>query len=101
MNVYQLNRPDIAKIIDYCLDLESGSKLEVYEFGKNCDLVLHIYKDEDYNPDQDKDAFNIVRIHTAQNGVWVDDTEDIHVNHEHILRQELERLNHYKDFGTI
>ena len=30
MAVYQLNRPSIEKIIDYCKDLEAGSKLEVY-----------------------------------------------------------------------
>ena len=40
MAIYQLNRPDIETIIDYCNDLEAGEKLEVFEFGKDCDLVL-------------------------------------------------------------
>ena len=43
--VYQLQRPSIEMIIDYCRDLLADEKLEVYEFGQNCDLVLHIYKD--------------------------------------------------------
>ena len=49
MAVYQLNRPDIETIIDYCNDLDAGEKLEVFEFGKDCDLVLHIYKDEEFD----------------------------------------------------
>lgn len=43
MAVYQLNRPDIETIINYCNDLDAGEKLEVFEFGKDCDLVLHCY----------------------------------------------------------
>ena len=43
MAVYQLNRPDIDTIIEYCNDLKANEKHEVYEFGKNNDLVLHIY----------------------------------------------------------
>lgn len=46
--VYQLQRPSIEMIIDYCRDLLADEKLEVYEFGQNCDLVLHIYKDGEY-----------------------------------------------------
>lgn len=42
--VYQLQRPSIEMIIDYCRDLLADEKLEVYEFGQNCDLVLHIYR---------------------------------------------------------
>lgn len=42
--VYQLQRPSIEMIIDYCRDLFADEKLEVYEFGQNCDLVLHIYQ---------------------------------------------------------
>lgn len=43
MAVYQLNRPSIDTIIDYCNGLAANEKLEVFEFGKNNDLVLHIY----------------------------------------------------------
>jgi uncharacterized protein YutE (UPF0331/DUF86 family) len=42
--VYQLLRPSIETVIDYCGDLLADEKLEVYEFGQNCDLVLHIYR---------------------------------------------------------
>ena len=52
MAVYQLNRPDIETIIDYCNDLDAGEKLEVFEFGKDCDLV-HIYKDEGFDREKD------------------------------------------------
>lgn len=41
---YQLLRSLIETIIDYCGDLLADEKLEVYEFGQNCDLVLHIYR---------------------------------------------------------
>lgn len=40
--VYQLQRPSIEMIIDYCRDLLADEKLEVYEFGQN--LVLYIYR---------------------------------------------------------
>lgn len=40
--VYQLLRPSIETVIDYCGDLLADEKLEVYEFGQN--LVLHIYR---------------------------------------------------------
>lgn len=95
--VYQLLRPSIEKIVDYCKDLLSDEKLEVYEFGENCDLVLHIYKDEYYNPDTKE--FNLVCISTAQNGEFVDDTYDTHVL-DGSLEKELERINAYKDFST-
>lgn len=74
---YQLSRPSIETIIDYCNDLLADEKLTVFEFGENCDLVLHIYKDEEFNPAMDKDYSNIVTIHTAQDGKWIDDTEDV------------------------
>lgn len=98
--IYQLTRPDFDTIIDYCNDLAANEKLEVFEFGKNCDLVLHIYKDEEYNPKKDKNYSNIVRITTAQNGEWVDDTEDTYVTDGSLYR-ELERIYNYQDFGTL
>lgn len=61
-NEYQLSRPDIATIIDFCNDLGPDEKLVVFEFGKNCDLVLHIYKDENYN--KETGEYNLVTIST-------------------------------------
>ena len=89
--IYQLNRPDIDTIIDYVQDLMEDDKIEVYEFGENCDLVLHIYNDED----------DSIRIHTYQNGDAVDDTDYIYLDDEKIIRQELERINEYRDFDTM
>lgn len=89
---YQLSRPSIETIIDYCNDLLADEKLTVFEFGENCDLVLHIYKDEEFNPALDKDYSNIVTIHTAQDGKWIDDTEDVYVTDGSLYR-ELERIN--------
>lgn len=97
---YQLNRPNIDTIIDYCNDMEANEKLEVYEFGQDNDLVLHIYKDEQFNAEKDKNYANIVRISTAQNGSWVDDTEDIYVTDGSLYR-ELERINNYKNLATL
>lgn len=100
MAVYQLNGPDINTIIDYCNDLAANEKLEVFEFGVNCDLVLHIYKDEEFDVSKDKEYSNLVRISTAQNGEWVDDTEDVYVT-DGSLARELERIHHYRKFSTL
>jgi len=47
--VYQLESPDINTVINYCKDLCANDKIEVYDFGGKKDLVLHIYKDEDFD----------------------------------------------------
>ena len=80
--------------------LEGDERLIVFEFGENYDLVLHIYKDEEFNSKKDADYANIVRISTAQNGAFVDDTEDVYVT-DGSLRRELERINKYQDFSTL
>lgn len=99
MAVYQLNRPDIETIIDYCNDLDAGEKLEVFEFGKDCDLVLHIYKNEEFDREKDGNLYNLVTISTARNGAWVDDTGDVFVTDGELYR-ELVRISKYKDFHT-
>ena len=70
--------------------------IEVYDFGRKKNLVLHIYKDEDF--DQKTKAYNLVTISTFRNGKAVDDTGDIHVSE---LDAELERINSYEDFGIL
>ncbi len=40
--VYQLQRPSIEMIIDYCRDLLADEKLEVYEFGDDNDRKYEI-----------------------------------------------------------
>ncbi len=100
MAVYQLNRPSIDTVINYCNDLASNDKLEVFEFGINNDLVLHIYKDEEYDASKDKDYSNLVSISTAKDGKWVDDTENIYVTDGSLYR-ELERINSYKNLSTL
>ena len=97
---YQLTRPTFETIIDYCNSLEGDERLIVFEFGENYDLVLHIYKDEEFNSKKDADYANIVRISTAQIGAFVDDTEDVYVT-DGSLRRELERINKYQDFSTL
>lgn len=97
-NIYQLENPTIDTIICYCQDMEANEQTEVYDFGKNGDLVLHIYKDEDYN--EETGEFDLVRIHTFQYGKAVDDTDDIYVS-EKELGAELERIYEYRDFATL
>ena len=99
MAIYQLNHPAYETIIDYCNNLKANEKLEVYEFGKNCDLVLHIYKDKEYDKEKDADAYNLVQISTAQDGEWVDYTDDVYVT-DGSLYEELDRISEYKDFHT-
>lgn len=92
MAEYQLNRPSIDTIIDYCDDLAANEHLVVSEFGKNNDLVLHIYKDEDYDASKDKDTWNLVMITVAKDGKYVEDTDDIYVTDGSLYR-ELERIH--------
>lgn len=93
--IYKLNKPDIETIIDYCNDLEANDELEVFDFGLNGDLVLHIYKDEDFNPETEE--YNLVAIHVAQNGEWVYDSDDTHVT-DGSLYKELDEIYKCKDF---
>ncbi len=97
---YQLSRPKFATIIDFCNGLAAGEKLIVFEFGKHYDLVLHIYKDEEFNALKGVYHANLVRISTAQNGEWVDDTEDVHVTDGSLYR-ELQRIYHYQNLKTL
>ena len=97
---YQLNRPNIDTIIDYCYDLLADEKLTVYEFGMENDLVLHIFKDSYYNPEISEDESNMVQISVAKDGRWVDDTGDIYVTDGSLYR-ELKRINEYQDFNTL
>jgi hypothetical protein len=92
MGVYQLNRPSIDTIIDYCNALAVNEKLKVFDFGKNNDLVLYIFKDEDYDASKDKDVWNLVRISVAKDGKYVEDTDDIYVTDGSLYR-ELERIH--------
>lgn len=97
---YQLVRPKIDTIIDYCDDLLADEHLIVFEFGKVNDLVLHIYKDGEFNPKKDKNYSNLVDIHTFQNGNAIDDAVGIYVT-DGELDKELRRINEYKDMGTL
>lgn len=93
MTVYQLNRPEIATIISYCDTLAANEKLEVYEFGENCDLVLHIYKDENYN--QKTGECNLVVIHTAKNGTFEGRWDEIvSITSANIIHNEEWRNHH-------
>lgn len=90
----------IENIIDVCDKLDAEESATIFEFGANGDLVLRIYKDCEYNRTIDKNYSNLVTIHTAQNGAWVDDTGDTYVT-DGALYRELERIWNYKDFGTL
>ena len=90
----------IDEIVDICDKLDTEESATIFEFGANRDLVLHIYKDCEYNREIDKDYSNLVTIHTAQDGQWVDDTGDTYVT-DGDLWDELERIWNYKDFGTL
>lgn len=90
----------IEEIVDICDKLDAEESATIFEFGAKGDLVLHVYKDCDYHRKNDEDYSNLVVIHTAQDGEWVDDTEDTHVT-DGGLRKELERIYNYRDFGTL
>lgn len=77
---YQLYNADFGTIISYCDDLLANEKLIVFNFGRRHNLVLHVYKDEEYNPEKDKDEWNIVSISVAADGKFFHGTGDVHVN---------------------
>lgn len=97
---YSLSNPTIEKIVDYCNDLLSDESLIIYDFGRKGDLVLHIYKDEEFNPSVDKDYSNLVDIHTFYNGIVIDDAVGIYVTDGELYRQ-LKRINEYKDMEIL
>lgn len=90
-------------IVERCDDMEAGDVLIVYDFGENGDLLLNIYKDEEYRGD---DYCNIVRIYTDQLNSEtkvmepVDDTEDTYVT-DGSLERELERIWNYENFSVL
>jgi len=90
----------INEILDTCDKLNADDKATIFDYGVNGNLVLHIYKDSDYNREIDENEFNIVRMSTYKDGVTVDDTEDIHVS-DNVLIKELERIWNEKDFSTL
>ncbi|CUO98007.1 Uncharacterised protein [Anaerostipes hadrus] len=89
MKAYQLKSSDIDLIIDRCGILNADEKLEVFGFGQEADLTLHIQKDVDYC--RETDEFNLVTCSTYRNGKAVDDTGDVHVTDGSLYR-ELERI---------
>ena len=94
------------------LNIEVGKKINQMVADGTMDTIINHnvfnslnnkiedYKDEDFDPDADKNCWNLVRIHTAQNGKWVDDTEDTYVTDGSLYR-ELERIWNYRDFATL
>lgn len=90
----------IEAIVDTCDKLEAEESATFYDYGENHDLILYIYKDEEYNREKDPDDWNLVTIHTAQDGTYVDDTEDTYVT-DGSLHRELERIWNYRNFETL
>ena len=78
----------LNSIIDLCHDMEANDVLHVYNFGDNKDLILDIYKDENYKGGEE---WNMVVISTWQRGIPVDNTEDVYVT-DGSLFKELERI---------
>ncbi len=91
----------IENIIEMCDDLEANDVLRVYGYGKKSDMLLDIYKDEDFKRDEE-DEFNLVVIHTSrmQDGYLtsIDDTEDTHVL-DGSLENELNRIWEHKELS--
>lgn len=88
----------ITEVIAVCEFLKADEEFVIESFGENEDLTLYIHKDCNYNPDIDKNVWNIVTISTKKDEKWVDDTGDVHVSK---LYDTLERIYHYKDFETL
>lgn len=96
----KLVSPSIEEIINAADALLADEELVVTEYGKNNDLELHLWKDSEYNPEEDEDESNMVMIVTFLDGKAVDDTEDTYVT-DGSLYDELERISQYKNFETL
>lgn len=90
----------INEVIDICDKLDAKEKEMLFNFGENRDLVLHIYKNEEFDREKDANYSNMVTISTAQNGKWVDDIGNTYVTDGSLYR-ELERIWNYRDFTTF
>lgn len=95
----------IDEIIDLCDQMDARERLIVYEFGKDYDLTLTIYKDEDFKRDEVNGDFNIVTICAQKLNKdkyleTVDDTEDTYVT-DGSLYNELKRIWEHIDFSTL
>ena len=91
MKAHQLKSSDIDLIIGRCEILNADEKLEVFGFGQEADLTLHIQKDTDYC--RKTEEFNLITCSTYRNGKSVDDTGDVHVTDGSLYR-ELDRIYH-------
>ena len=90
----------IDEIITRCNDLDADEKLIVYGFGEDNDLVLCIYKDEDFDREVSPDDWNLVDIHTLLDRQCVDDAVGIYVTDGELFK-ELNRIWHYQDLATL
>lgn len=93
--VYQLESPDINTVINYCKDLCANDKIEVYDFGGKKDLVLHIYKDEDF--DQKTKAYNLDTIIVLETENDNDMREEIQARFDAALEDGKDELDVYSE----
>ena len=90
----------IWNIHEECLKLKANEKYTT-SFGKNNDLTLHFWKDEDYHPEIDKSKSNMVTISTFKDGIAIDDTGDIHLDDYREFSEQLERIFEERDMETL
>ena len=93
--VYQLESPDINTVINYCKDLCANDKIEVYDSGGKKDLVLHIYKDEDF--DQKTKAYNLDTIIVLETENDNDMREEIQARFDAALEDGKDELDVYSE----
>ena len=88
----------INKIVDECALLRANERYDIEKFGNNGDLTLHIFKDEDYDPFYDIDAYNMVDIVAVRGDQTVCDSVGIHIMD---LYEELKRIGSYQNLSTL
>lgn len=90
----------IERVDTLAEDLGPEKKLVVENFGKDQNMVLHIYKDSEFDPDEDPEYSNLVSMATTIDDEAVDDLEDTFVT-DGEFRGELERIWEHKDLHTL
>lgn len=90
----------IWNIHEQCLELKADEVFTT-SFGKDNELVIHLRKDSEYNPEVDEDYNNMVSISTYKDGIAIDDTGDIHLNDYREFSEQLERIFEERDMETF
>lgn len=77
--------PQIEAIVQDCIRLEAGDSATFFDFGDFGNIVLHVYKDEDFV--RETGQYNFARVHAAVDGAWVNEPDDVNVSDGELAKE--------------